>query len=287
MADLLLINPHCGYAPSQWPPSSPSTPCLQHWSTRSSGWLWTQKPSSPPDGQTSSSPLIASPFPSKLMEGNAPAPQETSGRRFPKVELGGELVPLPGSPGPQSSTKCLEVSQIRILTSKITQVCQDIHDIKLRWLLITQSDKEPNDITNNILTNWSDRKDTWGSNKSKPDPPDIHEGHAEDGIGYAYKIPNHLKLNNRNNQEDHERYPPQPQPIPSKMTPEPLPCPDPSEASERSSLLPTSLLSLLKKDNIEPDALSIYTERPGLSWSLCLAPANRNCCHEYGYSLQR
>ena len=60
------------------------------------------------------------------------------------------------------------------------------------------------------------------------------------------------------------------------MTPEPLPCPDPSEASERSSLLPASLLSPLKKDNIEPDALSMYTERPGLFWNLCLAPAKKN-----------
>ena len=45
------------------------------------------------------------------------------------------------------------------------------------------------------------------------------------------------------------------------MTPEPLPCPDPSEASEKSSLLPASLSSLPKKDNIEPNALSMNMER--------------------------
>ena len=31
-----------------------------------------------------------------------------------------------------------------------------------------------------------------------------------------------------------------------------------------------------KKDDIKPNASSIYTERPDLSWSLCLAPAKKN-----------
>ena len=60
------------------------------------------------------------------------------------------------------------------------------------------------------------------------------------------------------------------------MTPEPLPYPDPSETSERSSSLPASLSSLLKKDKITPDALSMNTERPGLSWNLNLAPTKKN-----------
>ena len=60
------------------------------------------------------------------------------------------------------------------------------------------------------------------------------------------------------------------------MTPEPLPCPDPSEASETSSLLLTSLSLLPKKDDIEPVALSMYTERPDLSWTLDLAPTKKN-----------
>ena len=73
------------------------------------------------------------------------------------------------------------MSQIQVLTSKITQVCQDIHDIKLRQLLVTQSDREPNVITNNILTNHNDHKDTWGSSRSKPETPDKHEGCGVDG----------------------------------------------------------------------------------------------------------
>ena len=60
------------------------------------------------------------------------------------------------------------------------------------------------------------------------------------------------------------------------MTPEPLPYPDPPEASETSSLLPTSLLSPPKKDDNEPVASSMYTERPDLSWNLCLVPAKKN-----------
>ena len=60
------------------------------------------------------------------------------------------------------------------------------------------------------------------------------------------------------------------------MTPEPLPYPDPSEASETSSLLPASLLSPLKKDDNELIASLMYTERPDLSWNLCLAPAKKN-----------
>src|ERR1700743_2035776 len=85
------------------------------------------------------------------------------------------------------------VSRIRILTSKITQVCQDIRDIKLRRLLITRSDNEPNDITDSILTNQNDCKNTWGSGRSRPDPPDTREDHAEGGNDYAYKTPNPLE----------------------------------------------------------------------------------------------
>ena len=168
------------------------------------------------------------------------------------------------------------MSRIQTLTSKITQICQDIRDIKLRWLLITRSDKEPNDITTHILTNQSDFKDTWGSNKSRLDPLGIHEGHAEDGNDYIYRIPNRLELGNWNNQEDHGKCPPQSWPTPSEMTPEPLPYPDPSEASERSSLPPTSLLSPPKKDNIKPAASLMYTESPTLSWNLDLVPAKKN-----------
>ena len=168
------------------------------------------------------------------------------------------------------------MSRIRILTSKITQVCQDIHDIKLRRFLVTQSDGKTDVITNHILTNQNDRKNTLGSGRSRPDPLDTHEDHAEDGNNYIYRTPNLLEHNIQNNQEDHERCPPQPRPIPSRMTPEPLPCPDPSEASERSSWLPTSLLSLPKKDDIKLVALLMYTERPDLSWSLDLVPAKKN-----------
>ena len=168
------------------------------------------------------------------------------------------------------------LSRIQTLTSKITQVCQDIRDIKLRRLLITQSDNEPSVITNNILTNQNDHKNILGSGRSTPDPPDTHEDHAEGGNDYVYKTPNPLEHDTQNNREDHGRCPPQPRPEPSGMTPEPLPYPDPSEASETSSLLLTSLSSLPKKDDNELVASSMYTERPDLSWNLCLASAKKN-----------
>ena len=138
-----------------------------------------------------------------------------------------------------------------------------------------RSEKEPILITGNILTSQNDRKDTWGSNKNKPDPPDIHEGHVENGISYAYRIPNRLELGNWNNREDHGICPPQPRPIPSKTILEPLPYLDPSEVSERSPLPLTSLLSPPKKDNIKPGTSSMYMERPDLSWNLCLVPAKK------------
>ena len=114
-----------------------------------------------------------------------------------------------------------------------------------------------------------------GLGRSRLDPPDTHEDRAEGGNNYVYKIPNPLEHNTQNNQEDHGRCPPQPWPTPSGMTPEPLPYPDPSEAYETSSWLPTSLSSPPKKDDNEPDASSMYTERPDLSWNLCLAPAKK------------
>src|ERR1700743_2547038 len=122
------------------------------------------------------------------------------------------------------------LSRIQTLTSKIPQVCQDIRDIKLRRLLITRSDNEPNDITNRILTNQNDHKNTWGSGRSTPDPPDTHEDRAEDGNDYVYRIPNPLAHDTQNNPEDHGKCPLQPRPIPSGTTPEPPPCPPPSEA---------------------------------------------------------
>ena len=168
------------------------------------------------------------------------------------------------------------VSQIQTLTSKITQVCQDICDIKLRRLLIMQSEKEPDDITNNILTNRNDHKDTWGSDRSRPETPDIHEGRAEGDNDYTYRTPNHHKLGNQDSLQRHDTYQPQQLPKPSGMTPEPLPYPDPSEASEIPSSLPTSLSLPPKKDNIKPDALLMYMESPDLSWRLCLVPAKKN-----------
>ena len=167
------------------------------------------------------------------------------------------------------------MSRIRILTSKITQICQDICDIKLRRLLITQSDEEPIVITNSILTNQNDRKNTLGSDRSRPDPPDTHGDRAEDGNDYVYRTPNLLKHDIQNTLKDHGRCPPQPLPKPSGTTPGPLPSPDPSEASEMSSSLLASLSSPPKKDDNEPVASSMYTERPDLSWNLCLAPAKK------------
>ena len=139
-----------------------------------------------------------------------------------------------------------------------------------------QLDEEPDNITNNILTNQNDHKDTCSSDKSRPETPDIHEGHAEGDNDYVYKTPNRHELGNQDNQQHHDTYQPQWPPKPSGMTPEPLPYPDPSEASETPSSLPTSLLLLPKKDNIEPDTSLMYTERPNLSWSLCLAPTKKN-----------
>ena len=129
------------------------------------------------------------------------------------------------------------LSQTQILTSKITQVCQDICDIKLRQLLVTCSDRKPDDITNHILTNQSDCKDTWGSNKSRPGTLGIHKDCAEDGTNYVYRIPNHHKHSNQDTLQHHDTYQPQWLPEPSGKTPVPLPYPDPSEASERPSWL--------------------------------------------------
>ena len=158
---------------------------------------------------------------------------------------------------------------------KITQGFQAIHDIKLRRLLITGSDKEPHVITDHILTNKNDHKDTSGSDRSKPEILGIHEGNAEGGINYAYKTPNHHKLGNQDILQHHDTYQPHLPPKPSGMTPEPLPYPDPSEAFEIPSLLPTSLLLPPKKDNNELNALLMYMERPNLSLSLCLAPTKK------------
>ena len=100
------------------------------------------------------------------------------------------------------------VSQIQSLTSKITQVCQDIHDIKLRCLLVTQSERESDDITTNILTNWNDCKDTLDSDRSRPETPGIHEGRAEDGNNYIYSTPNRHEHNNQDILQHHDTYQP-------------------------------------------------------------------------------
>ena len=115
-----------------------------------------------------------------------------------------------------------------------------------------------------------------GSNRSRPGTLDIHEGHAEDDINYVYKNPNHHELGNQDIQQHHETYLSQWPPAPSGTTSDPLLYPDPSEASERSSSLLTSLSSLPKKDDIEPITLLMYTERAADLWTLYLAPAKKN-----------
>ena len=89
------------------------------------------------------------------------------------------------------------LSRIQILTSKITQVCQGICDIKLRWLLVTHSDKRPDNITTSILTNQNGCMDTLGLNRSRPETLGKHEGCAENGNNYAYNIPNCHELGNQ------------------------------------------------------------------------------------------
>ena len=168
------------------------------------------------------------------------------------------------------------MSQIQILTSKITQVCQDICDIKLRQLSITQSDKKTSDITSEILTNQSDCKDTWDSNKNGSGTLSRHDDCAEDGNNYIYRTPNHPKHGNWENPQHYDTYQPQLWPEPSEMPPMPLPYSDPSEASERSSSPLTSPSFLMKKDDIEPNAPLVYMERPTDLRSLCLAPAKKN-----------
>ena len=46
------------------------------------------------------------------------------------------------------------MSQIQKLTSKITQVCNDIHGIQLRRLLVTQSKHQNNDDVSLMNTEW-------------------------------------------------------------------------------------------------------------------------------------
>ena len=136
------------------------------------------------------------------------------------------------------------------------------------------SDKEPNHITNNILTNQSDHKDIWGSNRSRPGTPDIHEGCAVDGNNYIYNTPNHLEHNNWDILLHLETYQPQWPPEPSEMPPMPLPYPDPSEASERSSSLQVSpSLPLKKADIVDKCFINEY----GLAWCF-LEPLS--CTHK-------
>ena len=139
-----------------------------------------------------------------------------------------------------------------------------------------QTKEEPDNITKCILTNQNDHKDTCGSSRSRPGTLDIHEGRAEDGNDYADKIPNCHKLGSQDTLQHHNTYQPQWPPEPSGMIPEPLSHPVTSEASEIPSSLPTSLSLLPKKDDTEPNASLMYTERHGLSWNLSLAPTKKN-----------
>ena len=96
-----------------------------------------------------------------------------------------------------------------------------------------------------------------GSSRNRPGTWDKHEDCAEDGIDYAYSTPNLLKPDNQDIQLSCDTYWPQKLPEPSEMPPLPLSYPSPSEASEPSSSLPTSLSSLPKKDNIVDTVLSM------------------------------
>ena len=65
-----------------------------------------------------------------------------------------------------------------------TQVCKDIHDMKLRQLLVTQVHEQEDDN----LFNQSDHKDTLCLNRNKSDPPDIH-GACVRGAAYDLLAP--------------------------------------------------------------------------------------------------
>ena len=74
-------------------------------------------------------------------------------------------------------------------------------------------DQEPDVITGNILTNQSDCKDTWGSDRSRPETLDIHGGCAADGNDYTYSTPNHTKHGNQDIPQHHGTYPLQQPPV--------------------------------------------------------------------------
>src|ERR1700743_2552536 len=95
--------------PSGQPPELPRKRLPQSQTDESSGGLQIQRPSSAPGIQTSSSPWRTNPsLPTKL-EGAPSSPL----RREVLIALNsmiGDPEALPGSPGPQSSPECLEVS---------------------------------------------------------------------------------------------------------------------------------------------------------------------------------
>ena len=114
------------------------------------------------------------------------------------------------------------------------------------------------------------------SGRSKPDPLDKHEGCAEGDTDCVYSTPNLLEHNNQHNQEDHETCPPQLQPKPSGMTPVPHPCSDPSEASEKSSLLPVSPSLLPRRDDIVDPVSSMNMVCPDNPWKCLCEPTKKN-----------
>ena len=124
------------------------------------------------------------------------------------------------------------MSWIQNLTSKTTQVCKDICDIILRWLLVTCLKQPDNVITKQIQTNQSDHKDTSGSDRNKPGSLDKHRDCAEGDNNYTHSTPNHCKPNNPDTLRDHDTDHHLLLTKPSGMLPLPHPDPYPSETFE-------------------------------------------------------
>ena len=167
------------------------------------------------------------------------------------------------------------MSQIQSLTSKISHICQEIHDIETRR-------KPQTNIAIRNYTNTGLAEEQTGQNYTQgPDSSNSAKEGSDDEDGWGETYSSHSKLhhrepNNPDTPSHHAPIPPSPNPAPSESILEPPGDLSPSPASRIATETPSSLVKLERKACSAALSSSVHISPSGscAAWNILLSTRN-------------
>ena len=167
------------------------------------------------------------------------------------------------------------MSQIQFLTSRISHICQEIHDIKSRRK--PKSNSANKSYTSTLLDKgWTSQNYTWelNSNNSAKEDSNGKDGWGETCSSHSKLC--HHEPSNPDNPSHHAPIPPSLNPLPSESIREPPGDLSPSPASRIVTSTPSSLKKLERKacNAALSSSVQISPSGPCTAWNVHLSTRN-------------